>query len=323
MSSGYILARHSFSFAITILCGVTNVTIYLDVLFLENVIMNYLILTVTAKFSKTRTSNLRLFLGAVVGAVYVVFLITMPGTKVYYTAFAKIILSLIIILVAFSHTTAVNFLKTLAIFYISTFIFAGAAFAFLYFNQNGGFVRNGIVYVFWQSKWTLLFLSIIMAAIIVRIFWEILQLKFFNNKQLIPLKIAFESREVELSALVDTGNSLHDPLTNAPVVIVEFRAIREILPLEIRQIFDESKENDLNSVIGVVSNTTWFSRFRIIPFTSIGKENGILIGFKPDYITIGEDDEKKGVNDVIVGIYNRRLSKDEMYKALLSPELVA
>lgn len=296
--------------------------IYIDVLVLENIVMNYLILVMTAKFSKSKTSNLRLFLGALVGASYVVIMLVLPGMKVYYTAFAKIVLSVAIIAVAFSPEKVKDFLKTLAIFYVSTFIFAGAAFAFMYFNQNGGFIRNGIVYVFWQSKWTLLFLSIVMVGIIARIFWEIIQQKFIKQKQLIQLKIAFENKVTDLSALVDTGNSLHDPLTNMPVVIVEFDAIKKILPMDIKNIFEESKEDDLASITGIISNSKWFSRFRLIPYTSLGKENGMLIGFKPDYIEIEGDEEKKDIKDVIIGIYNRALSKNDNYKALLSPELI-
>lgn len=139
---------------------------------------------------------------------------------------------------------------------------------------------------------------------------------------MIPLKIAFGNGTTELSALVDTGNSLYDPLTNSPVVVVEFSAIKNILPMEIQSIFDESKENDLDSVTKIVSDSRWLSRFRLIPFTSLGKENGMLIGFRPDYIEVGENTEKKGVTDVIIGIYNRALSKNNNYNALLSPELV-
>jgi stage II sporulation protein GA (sporulation sigma-E factor processing peptidase) len=198
----------------------------------------------------------------------------------------------------------------------------GAAFAFIYFNQSGGFIRNGIVYVFWQSKWTLVFLSIITAAIILRVFWDILQYKFVKEKLLTKLKIAFENKIIDLSALVDTGNSLHDPLTNLPVIVVEFRAIKDILPTDIQSIFEEAKENDLPSVTSIVSNSKWLSRFRLIPFTSLGKENGMLIGFKPDYIEIGEDESKRDINDVIIGIYNRVLSKNSNYNALLGPELI-
>jgi len=206
-------------------------------------------------------------------------------------------------------------------FYGSTFIFAGAAFAFIYFNQSGGFVRNGIVYVFWRYKLTLLALSIMTVGIIIKVLIEIIQSRA-KEKYLMPIKISFEDNVIELAALVDTGNSLHDPLTNMPVIIVEYLAIKDVLPADIQDIFKESKENDLDNISKVISNSKWFSRFRLIPFMSIGKDNGILIGFKPDYIEIGKDDEKKGVKDVVVGICNKTLSRNERYRALLNPELV-
>jgi stage II sporulation protein GA (sporulation sigma-E factor processing peptidase) len=299
------------------------VEIYLDVLILENLVMNYLILAVTAKFARLKVSTLRLFAGAVVGALYVVFIILQPGIKVYYTTIAKILLSIFIVAVTFSPRKILPFIKTLAIFYISTFIFAGAVLAFLFFNEQGGFVRNGIVYVFGQSQWSLMVFSLLTVGIIIKIFWEVIQGKIIREKMLIPVKIAFDNRAIDLSALIDTGNSLKDPLTNMPVMVVEFKALEQLLPQEIKSIFENSREDDLNSVTAIISNSKWFSRFRLIPFSSLGKENGMLIGFKPDFIEIGEEEEKRGVKNVIVGIYNRSLSRDENYRALLGPELVA
>jgi stage II sporulation protein GA (sporulation sigma-E factor processing peptidase) len=296
---------------------------YVDILFLENLVMNYLILYVTAKFSRLRVSTLRLFGGAIVGALYVVFIVAQPGMKLYYTVFAKVLLSVFIIAITFSPRKVLAFIKTLVIFYVSTFIFAGAALAFLFFNQEGGFVRNGIVYVFGQSDWSMIFFSIITVGIIIKIFWEVIQSRISKEKLLIPVKIAFDNRMIDLSALIDTGNSLKDPLTNIPVMVVEFNALQELLPTEIKSIFENSKEDDLNCVTSIISTSKWFSRFRLIPFSSLGKENGMLIGFKPDYIEIGEEEEKKDIKNVIVGIYNRSLSRNEKYKALLGPELVA
>jgi stage II sporulation protein GA (sporulation sigma-E factor processing peptidase) len=298
------------------------VIVYPDIIFLLNLVMNYLILLLTAKLSKNKTSSLRMFLGSIIGAIYAVFLILCPSLEFYYTVSAKILLSLLIVAVTFSPKKVTSFIKNLAIFYFSTFIFGGAAFAFLYFNQSGGFVKNGIVYVFWKSTIAEIILSILTVGIIIKIFWEVIQNKLIKEKLLIPLMISFEKKTIYISALVDTGNSLHDPLTNMPVVIVEFAAIKEILPLEIKKIYEDSKEEDLNWISKIIYNSTWISRFRLIPFTSLGKENGMLIGFKPDYIEVGENQEKRGVTSVVIGIYNKTLSKNERYKALLGPELV-
>ena len=57
-------------------------------------------------------------------------------------------------------------------------------------------------------------------------------------------------------------------------------------------------------------------QFRIIPFSSLGRENGVLLGFKPDYIKIKMEEEllkKEGY----VGIYQGKLSDNEEYHAIV------
>ncbi len=299
--------------------------IYLDVVILENIVINYLILLVTAKFSKNRSSNLRLLLGAVLGAAYLAAMLLLPEMKIYTTLLSKCLLSFAMIAVTFHLKKLSEFLKTLLIFYASTFIFAGAGFALMFFNQDWGILRNGVMVTplsFFNTSWAELLLALAVTLIILRVIWDMIQNRFLREKLLVLLRITFDKKAIELFALVDTGNSLHDPLTNMPVVVVEFSAVRDLLPEDIRGIFEKDPDMDLNAVTATISCSDWFSRFRLIPFTSLGKENGMLIGFRPDYIEIGNENEKKDVRDVIVGIYNKALSRNEKYRALVNPELM-
>ena len=299
--------------------------IYLDIVILENIVINYLILLVTSRFSKNKTSSLRLFLGSVAGTAYLVLMILLPDTQVYATLFSKFLLSVAMVAMAFNFRKISAFMKTLALFYATTFIFAGAAFALMFFSKDWGIVRNGLLITpltFIDAKLTELLLAVAVALIIFRVVWDTVQSKFVKEKLLVDISIAVENKSIELSALVDTGNSLHDPLTNLPVVVVEFSAIRDLLPDDIKSIFERNCENDLDSVTATISSSDWFSRFRLIPFKSLGRENGMMIGFRPDYIEIGADDGKKDIRDVIVGIYNRTLSANDQYRALMNPELI-
>lgn len=299
--------------------------IYLDVVILENIVINYLILLVTAKFSKNRSSTLRLLLGAMLGAAYLVIMILLPDMKVYTTVLSKLLLSVAMVAVTFHFTKLTLFFKALAMFYAATFLFAGAGFALMFFNREWGIMRNGVLMTpmsLLNTKWSELLMAFAVTLIILRIVWDVIQKKFLREKLLVQMIISFDKKSIQLFALVDTGNSLHDPLTNMPVVVVEYSAVKELLPLDIRGIFEKNSDNDLNMITATISCSDWFSRFRLIPFTSLGKENGMLIGFRPDYIEIGTEDEKKGVQEVIVGIYNRALSRNEQYKALMNPELM-
>lgn len=295
--------------------------VYVDVLFLENCIINYIILEVTSRLAKSRQSGLRTVCGASIGALYTVLIVLFPYVNLWYSMAGKLLLSFLMVSVSFGIKRISEFFKMLIAFYISTFIFAGAAFAFIYFKKSSEIIGNGIVYLYWQSKWSSILLAALSTIIMVKILLEFIQIKITREKLHVPVRIVFEKMGVGIEALIDTGNSLSDPLSGMPVIVVEFAAIKKILPVEIFNLFDQSMENDLVAVMNVISNSSWFSRFRIIPFTSLGKENGVLIGFKPDYIEIGDGEKKKGISNVIVGIYNKSLSKDNNYNALVGLEL--
>lgn len=61
---------------------------------------------------------------------------------------------------------------------------------------------------------------------------------------------------------------------------------------------------------------------KLIPFSSLGNDNGLLIGFKPDYIKIYSEEEYIR-NDVLVGIYDGKLSKNNLYTSLIGLDILS
>ncbi|WP_274378655.1 sigma-E processing peptidase SpoIIGA [Desulforamulus profundi] len=72
-----------------------------------------------------------------------------------------------------------------------------------------------------------------------------------------------------------------------------------------------------------LSETPYAKRLRLIPFQSLGKENGMLLGIRPDVIEICYRDKKQQVKDVVLGIYDRKLSPETTYRALLHTQFLA
>lgn len=59
----------------------------------------------------------------------------------------------------------------------------------------------------------------------------------------------------------------------------------------------------------------------MIPYKSIGNENGSLLGFKPDYILL-EGDNKSKINDVVIGICNEKLSNSKLYSGIFGLDIL-
>jgi stage II sporulation protein GA (sporulation sigma-E factor processing peptidase) len=294
--------------------------VYGEYLFIENLLMNWLILHLTAYFSKAQIKRYRVWIGAVVGACYA-FVIFFPSLKFMYTFVMKIVVSIFIIIITFTPYKFMEFLKTLAIFYLISFMFGGAAFALFYFTDLNGLLSNGIYYM-GNFSIKLLIYSGIIAYILIRFCWEYIQVKVSRDKIYIPIKIEVENHSSQLNGLLDTGNALIDPLSKYPVIIVEYDSIKDLLPTDVQNILDNTHDVNLDLISKILQTSEWMNRFRVIPFKSLGKENGMLMGFRPDQVQLKDEKDLKCIKNIVVGVYTKKLSRNGDYTALLHPDIL-
>lgn len=292
--------------------------VYAEYLVLENFIINFIILYVTKRFTRTETTRFRLIIASLIGAVYTL-VVFYPELSFMVNFTMKLSVSILIVIIAFNPATIKKFLKLFATFYIVSFVFAGSALALFYLTDVDSYIGKGIFYIK-DFPIKILVFAIVTSWILIKYTWSYIHEKISKDKILVPITILLKDREVHITALVDTGNSLKDPLTDTPVIIVQFSAIKNILPDKTRKIFEMYDVNNLGLVSTLLYDSRHEVKFRVIPFKSIGRENGILLGFKPDKVIL--KDEDKAITDIIVGIYNNNLSNDDKYEALLHPELL-
>lgn len=133
---------------------------------------------------------------------------------------------------------------------------------------------------------------------------------------LCSIKIVIDKKETYIKAIIDTGNFLKDPISRLPVVVVQKNSLKDLIPQYILDNLEKIISGD-NINLG-----EYISKIRIIPFTSLGKENGILLGIKADKILIDREEKIMVIDDVIVAIYNGILSKTGKYQALIGLELL-
>ncbi|NLO25113.1 MAG: sigma-E processing peptidase SpoIIGA [Clostridiales bacterium] len=290
--------------------------IYADILLLENIVMNYLILWLTSITLKVHAGRIKMLAASVVGALYAL-LIFFPGYNFLYTTVMKVLLSLLIIVIAFTPIRFREFLKQLSVFYLISFILGGAVFGLFYFT-NTGTVTEGGVFLIKGIPLSVLAGAGLVTIIIIRLC--LVPLYGYLEKRSLYRSFAINvgDKWVEAVGLLDTGNELFDPITNYPVIVVQYSAVKELLHEGIREIFEQNLEDDLENIYEGFKQANWVSRLRLIPFSSLGKEKGMLLGFKADGVIIGS----RCLDKVIIAIYSKPLSENGEYAALLNPELI-
>lgn len=298
----------------------TGEKMYVDVLLFENFIINYFILKITSKFSKLKTTRIKLAIGAIIGALYI-FIVFFPSLKIFFTISMKIAVSILMITVAFTPEKFRDFFRLLGIFYIVSCAFGGAAFALFYFMGRGN-TSNGAFYIK-DFPVSLLVTAFALGYLLLNYCWSYVQKRVVSENLIYKVIVQLDDRQAEFDGILDTGNSLKDPITSFPVIVVEYEVLQCILPEKLSDVFGCSGQDvDLVKLYELVDASGLTLRMRLIPFSSLGKQNGMLIGIKPDAVKLNSNNSSKEVKDVIVGIYNNKISKNGEYRALLCPEII-
>ena len=296
-----------------------KIIIYIDVIFLENVIMNFIILYATAIILKINPKTTRLIFASIIGSVYAI-ITYVTQIEIYTSVVLKSILAIIIVYVAFYPQNIKKMLKQVAIFYLTSFVFGGVTLYLIYYiKPQEVFIKNGVFVG--QHILKIIMLSAIVAFVTIKISLKIIKTKINPKDMYCKIKIKLNEKIIETRAMIDTGNLVKEPITNTPVVILESSLLEDILPSKILNNLENILGGDFSKIPEEIQQK-YISKFRCIPFSSLGKQNGMLLGIKADEIQIEVEEEKKNSKNVIIGIYDKSLTKKGEYRALIGIELI-
>ena len=294
-------------------------TIYIDVVFIENLIMNYIILFATSIILKVKVKHIRLILASALGAIYSI-IAYMSILEMYSSVILKIILSVIIVYIAYNPQNVKSMWKYLVIFYMTSFVFGGAAFALIYIvKPQDILMKNGLFLGTYPLK--TIILGTIVAFVVIVTSFKLVKSKISKKDMFCTIKININKVEIETKAMIDTGNLLKEPISNTPVIVVEHTLLYDCMPKEILNNLENILGGDFENISEEVKNK-YISKLKVIPFSSLGKQNGMLIGIKPEEVTVINDENENKINNVIIGIYNKSLTKRGEYRALIGIELL-
>lgn len=113
--------------------------------------------------------------------------------------------------------------------------------------------------------------------------------------QYVPVKIG----DCAFTALVDTGNTLTDPLTGQQIMVVSVNIGKRLLKLEARELADP---------VGVLERV---SGTRLVPFHAVGRSGGVLPVKRFENVQVG-----KWRGSLLVAFAPNELGQGKPYEAL-------
>lgn len=291
--------------------------IFIDEFIIKNFLMNYLLLYIVHRFCRQKSGKWRLIAAAGVGALYVL-VVFFPYLHAFYTVLMKFLVSVLMVVIAFIPNSFRDFFKKLLLFYIGAFLIGGCILGIFYLNKFKMGFDKGVLEINVPPAYIIT--GIIISIVIVKYAFDFYEVFYSREKSRVVLEIHLDKKECQVNAIVDTGNSLRDPITSSPVIVVYYKSIMSILPGDV--VRNNREENSYDTLTKNIMESSLKSRIRIIPYKALGVENGILVGLKVDMVVSRFKLKSCIIDKPIIALCNQPISNDDEYQALAYPEII-
>ena len=278
-----------------------SVTVYIDILFITNFVINTCIFYISSIFLCRKIHPLSLILTGALLSLYSCIMF-FPSLTFLFTTILKFIILSLCTLICFPTRTFKQVLKNSLTVFLTYAITGGIMYALIFLTDFGyktnAAISNGEIYLNLSTPSLVIsfFASIILTIVFLRIFKH----SRIKEAQLYNVKIIYAGNCADIVVFGDTGCGVKDPLCGNTVMIVDEITVKKLIPTD----FFETDKNA--------------SKWRIIPYSSISQKPGVLMGFVPDEIYIN----KKNHKNITVAISKTLLSPKGEYNGLINPNFI-
>lgn len=267
-------------------------TVYLDELFLLNLVINYFLLLAVAKICALPYRRRRFAAGAALGGLWSC-LALVPGLAFLGAPVMHPVLALAMTMTAFGGVK--RLFRCLCAFLGVSALFGGAAWAAALYR---GYASRGLLF---RVDMRVLVLSFALC-------WAAVSLVFRRSaartdRHIFDITLERDGRTAAFRALQDTGNGLYDPFTGCAALIAEPACLAPLFPGPEAELLRGPPETALGRLPGV----------RLIPWAGLDGKHRLLLAFRPGRVTVDGAER----SDLIVAVAPAPLDGDGSYSAIL------
>ncbi len=258
--------------------------IYLDLLLLLNFSLDFLLLLTTSILLRRRKNINRILLGSFFGGFSILLLFLKINS--FELFLLKIIISIFMCIISFGYQNIKYTAKNVLYLYITSILLGG----FLYFlNDQFAYKKEGMVFYHKGLSINIVFLIIGSPIILYLYSKQAKELKNIYSKYH-TITIFLKGKKYECTGFLDTGNTLKDPYTHRPVILINKKRI----------IYDINE-------FGMI----------LVPYKTITEE-GIISCIKAEKVQIDGYKEKK---NILIGEIKEEIGINGV-DCILPPELL-
>ena len=259
--------------------------VYIDRLFLLQLVQSCVLLLLTRAFLRSTVTLKRIVFASAAGTLLFCVIFLLPGISRNIKVLLFALCSLATLWLAFRIRTLQVFCRAVILYHAAAFLLAGALYALLHAAGRRPAMTT--------MQASLCAVGVGTAALYI-LRWE------KKSAQAVIVAAILEDGDVKitLEALIDSGNSLYDPISQRPVCVVEKAALEGKIPLDIPE------------------------KFRLIPYHSLGKKHGIMQAVEIEKLKVKKEGQELVIEKALLGLYENKVTQSGAYQMILHPALL-
>ncbi len=201
-----------------------DVTVYIDVLFALNFFMNLVLLFLTALAVRLSVSLWRITLSAGILALYGL-LIVVPRLSLLFSFWGRFAVSVLAVMLLCKGKNQGLKWKTVGVFWLIAMSLGGILVAL---SLSGSRLLTFGEMIYLDISLSAVLLGIGAVYLLILIFCKLSQQRFGRKRLLLPFSLWITGKEIQFTALVDTGCFLTVPVTEDPMLLLSEEVLEQL-----------------------------------------------------------------------------------------------
>lgn len=187
-------------------------TIYLDYIFIENFLIDYILLKETSYIARKEVPRKRAVISAIIASSYVVLMMYFKIQEFNYLI-CKMLLVIIMIYISFQPEKTNEYIKIIALFFLISVINVGTLTVLtnLLNLQSSNILLKVNVYA----------ISLFFSKFFTNHMWKLYKREIKNDDLIYEVKMQLGKQAYKYNAFLDTGNNVYSYTYNVPVIFAE------------------------------------------------------------------------------------------------------
>jgi len=254
--------------------------IYIDSVFVLNAVMDYFLFLMTAHMAGIILKRRRYLLASVLGGAYAA-AVFLPGLLFLSRTPAKIAVGVLLALTAFGGER--QLLRLTILFFAISCALAGCVLALGQLSGSNIPMENGIFYT--DVNVTVLLLSASAAYFVLTVVFRAAA-RHSVRGELISVRLCLGEKIIGLTALLDSGNDLRDPVSGDPVLVIDPCIFFGIFPKSLSDLLTAERLRFPADLLEPLRARAPELCFRLMPYQAVGTSSGLLLTLKSDWMEI-------------------------------------